>query len=97
MFREIWRNVTNLVIGDATVYFGRNIGLEKGLSFLGFGIPAGTPSLGTMINEATNPETMTDKHWTWVPATVVILIVVLAIIFIGNALRRVADQRQATR
>ncbi|MBR8680440.1 peptide ABC transporter permease, partial [Lactococcus lactis subsp. lactis] len=26
-----------------------------------------------------------------------ILIVVLAIIFIGNALRRVADQRQATR
>ena len=50
-----------------------------------------------MINEATNPETMTDKPWTWVPATVVILIVVLAIIFIGNALRRVADQRQATR
>ena len=50
-----------------------------------------------MINEATNPETMTDKPWTWVPATVVILIVVFAIIFIGNALRRVADQRQATR
>ena len=97
MFREIWPNLSTLVIAEATLVFAGNIGLETGLSFLGFGLPAGTPSLGTMINEATNPETMTDKPWTWVPATVVILIVVLAIIFIGNALRRVADQRQATR
>lgn len=94
---QIWPNLSTLVIAEATLVFAGNIGLETGLSFLGFGLPAGTPSLGTMINEATNPETMTDKPWTWVPATVVILIVVLAIIFIGNALRRVADQRQATR
>ncbi len=97
MFREIWPNLSTLVIAESTLVFAGNIGLETGLSFLGFGLPAGTPSLGTMISEETNPETMTDKPWTWVPATVVILIVVLAIIFIGNALRRVADQRQAVR
>lgn len=94
MFREIWPNLSTLIIAESTLVFAGNIGLETGLSFLGFGLPAGTPSLGTMINEATNPETMTAKPWTWVPATVVILLVVLAIIFVGNVLRRAADQRQ---
>lgn len=94
MFREILPNIASLLIAEATLSFAGNIGLETGLSFLGFGLPAGTPSLGTMINEATNPETMTQMPWTWVPAAVIILIVVLTIIFIGQALRRVADQRQ---
>ncbi|MBS0950081.1 ABC transporter permease [Weissella minor] len=95
MFREILPNITSLLIAEATLSFAGNIGLETGLSFLGFGLPAGTPSLGTMINEATNPETMTAMPWTWVPAAIVILIVVLSIIFVGQALRRVADQRQS--
>ena len=46
--------LVHLVIAEATLVFAGNIGLETGLSFLGFGLPAGTPSLGTMINEATN-------------------------------------------
>ncbi len=95
MFREILPNIASLLIAEATLSFAGNIGLETGLSFLGFGLPAGTPSLGTMINEATNPETMTAMPWTWVPAAIVILIVVLSIIFVGQALRRVADQRQS--
>lgn len=96
MFREILPNIASLLIAEATLSFAGNIGLETGLSFLGFGLPAGTPSLGTMINEATNPETMTAMPWTWVPAAIVILIVVLSIIFVGQALRRVADQRQSS-
>lgn len=95
MFREIWPNLSSLVIAESTLVFAGNIGLEVGLSYLGFGLPAGTPSLGTMLNEATNPQTMTAMPWTWVPAAIVILIVVLGIIFVGQALRRVADQRQA--
>lgn len=46
MFREIWPNLSTLVIAEATLVFAGNIGLETGLSFLGFGLPAGTPSLG---------------------------------------------------
>lgn len=96
MFREILPNLTSLIIAESTLMFAGNIGIETGLSFLGFGLPAGTPSLGNMINEATNPETMTQRPWTWIPAAIVILFVVLTIIFIGQALRRVADKQQAS-
>ncbi|CAM3138491.1 ABC transporter permease subunit [Lactococcus hircilactis] len=96
MFREIWPNLSSIIIAESTLVLAGNIGLETGLSFLGFGLPAGTPSLGSMVSEATNPQTMTAMPWTWVPATVLIVIVILGTIFIGQALRRVADQRQST-
>ena len=96
MFREIWPNLSSIIIAESTLVLAGNIGLETGLSFLGFGLPAGTPSLGSMVSEATNPQTMTAMPWTWVPATVLIVIVILGTIFIGQALRRVADQRLST-
>lgn len=95
IFREIFPNLSSLIIVEATLMFAGNIGLETSLSFLGFGLPASTPSLGTLINYATDPETMTDRPWVWVPAAAVILLYTLLIMLIGQALRRVADQRQA--
>lgn len=95
IFREIFPNLSSLIIVEATLMFAGNIGLETSLSFLGFGLPASTPSLGTLINYATDPETMTARPWVWVPAAVVILLYTLLIMLIGQALRRVADQRQA--
>lgn len=95
IFREIFPNLSSLIIVEATLIFAGNIGLETSLSFLGFGLPASTPSLGTLINYATDPETMTARPWVWVPAAVVILLYTLLIMLIGQALRRVADQRQA--
>ena len=95
IFREIFPNLSSLIIVEATLMFAGNIGLETSLSFLGFGLPASTPSLGTLINFATDPETMTARPWVWVPAAVVILLYTLLIMLIGQALRRVADQRQA--
>lgn len=95
IFCEIFPNLSSLIIVEATLMFAGNIGLETSLSFLGFGLPASTPSLGTLINYATDPETMTARPWVWVPAAVVILLYTLLIMLIGQALRRVADQRQA--
>ena len=95
IFREIFPNLSSLIIVEATLMFAGNIGLETSLSFLGFGLPASTPSLGTLINYATDPETMTARPWVWVPAAVVILLYTLLIMLIGQAFRRVADQRQA--
>ena len=95
IFREIFPNLSSLIIVEATLMFAGNIGLETSLSFLGFGLPASTPSLGTLINYATDPETTTARPWVWVPAAVVILLYTLLIMLIGQALRRVADQRQA--
>ncbi|MDR3241452.1 MAG: ABC transporter permease [Lactobacillaceae bacterium] len=95
IFREIFPNLSSLIIAESTLMFAGNVGLETSLSFLGFGLPAGTPSLGTLLNYATDPETMTDKPWVWVPAAVVIIVYTILIMIIGQALRRVADQRQA--
>ncbi|MCT0955209.1 ABC transporter permease [Weissella cibaria] len=95
IFREIFPNLSSLIIVEATLMFAGNIGLETSLSFLGFGLPANTPSLGTLINYATDPETMTGKPWVWIPAAVVILLYTVLIMMIGQALRRVADQRQS--
>ncbi|MCM0582697.1 ABC transporter permease [Weissella diestrammenae] len=95
IFREIFPNLSSLIIAESTLMFAGNVGLETSLSFLGFGLPAGTPSLGTLLNYATDPETMTDKPWVWVPAAVIIIVYTILIMIIGQALRRVADQRQA--
>ena len=95
IFREIFPNLSSLIIVEATLMFAGNIGLETSLSFLGFGLPASPPALGTLINYATDPETMTARPWVWVPAAVVILLYTLLIMLIGQALRRVADHRQA--
>ena len=73
IFREIFPNLSSLIIVEATLMFAGNIGLETSLSFLGFGLPASTPSLGTLINYATDPETMTARPWVCVPAADVIL------------------------
>ena len=38
-----------------TLNFAGNVGIETGLSFLGFGLPPSTPSLGTLVSYANNP------------------------------------------
>ena len=49
IFREIMPNISSLIIVDTMLSFAENIGVETTLSFLGFGLPNGTPSLGTII------------------------------------------------
>ena len=94
MFGGLLPNLSSLIITNLTLAFAGNIGLETGLSFLGFGLPAGTPSLGTLISYANNPDVIENKMWVWLPAVLVILVLMLCINYIGQALQRVADSRQ---
>ncbi|WP_282919835.1 ABC transporter permease [Ignavigranum ruoffiae] len=94
MFGGLLPNLSSLIITDLTLAFAGNIGLETGLSFLGFGLPAGTPSLGTLISYANNPDVIENKMWVWLPAVIVILVLMLCINYIGQALQRAADSRQ---
>lgn len=48
MFGEVMPNLSSLIIAHLTLGFAGSIGIETGLS-LGFGLPIGTPSLGTLI------------------------------------------------
>lgn len=87
-------NVSSLIIVAFTLNLAGNIGIESGLTFLGFGLPESTPSLGTLVAYATNPDVLQNKWWIWLPASGMILVLMLSINFIGEALKRAADARQ---
>ncbi|WP_105956651.1 ABC transporter permease [Apilactobacillus quenuiae] len=99
IFKQIMPNVSSLIIVDTTISFAENIGVETGLSYLGFGLPMGTPSLGTLIANANDADNITTYWWTWLPATIEIIVLCLAISYIGAVLRRAtnATQRRSTK
>ena len=94
MFREIMPNLSSLIITNLTINFAANIGIETTLTFLGFGLPTSVPSLGTLIGYASNGDVLANKTWIWVPASLLILVMMLCINYIGQAFKRSADARQ---
>ncbi|AXI00471.1 ABC transporter permease [Sporosarcina sp. PTS2304] len=94
MLFELLPNISSLIIVNMTLTLAGNIGLETGLTFLGFGLPSGTPSLGTLIALAKNPHIVQNNWWVWLPAALLILVIMLCINYIGQAVRRAADARQ---
>lgn len=92
--REILPNLSSIIIVNLTLNLAGNIGIESGLSYLGFGLPESTPSLGTLVSYATNPDVLQNKWWVWLPASLLIFVMMLCINFIGQALKRAADARQ---
>lgn len=91
---EMLPNLSSLIIVNMTLTLAGNIGLETGLTFLGFGLPSGTSSLGTLIALAKNPDIVQNKWWVWLPAALLILVIMLCINYIGQAVKRAADARQ---
>lgn len=94
MTGELLPNMSSIIIVNLVLAFAGNIGLETGLSYLGFGLPAGTPSLGTLIGYANNSDVIKNKMWVWLPASLLILVLMLCINYMGQALQRSADSKQ---
>ena len=94
MFREILPNISSLIIVNLILRLAGNIGIETGLTYLGFGLPYSTPSLGTLISAAKTQDIIENKMWVWLPATILILVMMLCINYIGQAFQRAADARQ---
>lgn len=94
ILREVLPNLSSIIIVNLTLNLAGNIGIESGLTYLGFGLPETTPSLGTLVGYATNPDVLQNKWWIWLPASLLILVMMLCINFIGQALKRAADARQ---
>lgn len=92
--REILPNLSSIIIVEFTLNFAGNVGIETGLSYLGFGLPMTTPSLGTLVSHANNPLVLQQYWWVWLPASLLILFMMLAINYVGQVLRRSADARQ---
>ncbi|WP_413378347.1 ABC transporter permease [Alkalihalobacillus sp. 1P02AB] len=94
IFTQVLPNISSLIIVTMTLSLAANIGIESGLSFLGFGFPESTPSLGTLISYARNPQTLEFRWWIWLPASLLILIMMLSINNVGQALKRATDAKQ---
>lgn len=87
IIKHLLPNVASTIIVQATLLMAVTIVAESGLSFLGFGVPADTPSWGNMLFEARNSDVLKDKLWMWVPPATAITLVILSINFIGEGLK----------
>ncbi len=94
LLKEVMPNISSILIVELTLNFAGNIGIETGLSYLGYGLPTDTPSLGVLVSNASTPIVIENYWWTWLPAALLILFLMLCINYVGQALRRSADSRQ---
>jgi peptide/nickel transport system permease protein len=92
MFRHVLPNVAAPIIVIATTGLGTVILAEASLSFLGYGIPAPTPSWGGMISGAGRSLMFSHPLILLVPATLLAL-TVLSFNLFGDALRDLLDPR----
>jgi peptide/nickel transport system permease protein len=92
IFRHLMRNASFPIIVNATLMVGSAILSESGLSYLGLGIQAPATSWGLMLSNS--QEFMLTNPMQAVYPGLCILIVVLAVNFIGDGIRDALDPRQ---
>jgi len=94
----IFKHILPLTLGPVLVNFtiisATFILTETGLSFLGLGVPSGTPTWGNIINAARDLEVLTKMPWLWATPGVAICLYVLGMNFLGDGLRDLIDPRQ---
>ncbi|MCL1990626.1 MAG: ABC transporter permease [Defluviitaleaceae bacterium] len=93
IFKELFPNISSVMIVNMTLATASNVGLETGLSFLGFGFPFDEPSLGSLISAASNAVVLQHRWWIWLPAALFVLILMLSINTLGRTLNRATDAR----
>lgn len=89
--RHALPNAMGPLIVGATLAVGNAIIIESSLSFLGLGVQPPTPTWGNMLMDSQS--TMASKPWLTIFPGTAILLVVLAINFIGDGLRDSLDPR----
>lgn len=94
IFRHLLRNASFPIIVNATLMVGGAILSESALSFLGLGVQAPDTSWGQMLSNA-QEFMLTDPLQAVYPG-LCILIVVLAVNFVGDGIRDALDPRQKT-
>lgn len=91
LFSEILPNTVAPILVYATSVLALSMLDEAALSFLGMGVQPPTASLGNMLNGAESLTVLTKQPWLWIPAGVMIVVLVMAINFIGDAMRDALD------
>jgi len=94
MFKHILPNSLTPVVSFAPFIVVGNIGALVALDFLGFGLPAPTPSWGELIGQGM--ENLT-KWWLVFFPLMAMFVTLLLIVFIGEAVREAFDPKQFSR
>lgn len=91
LFSEILPNTVAPILVYGTTVLATSMLDEAALSFLGQGVRPPMASLGNMLNGAQSLTVLTRQPWLWIPAGLLIMILVMSINFIGDALRDALD------
>lgn len=90
---HILPNIVAPLVVFATFGVATVIVFEASLSYLGLGVQPPTPSWGNLL-QATRVVTVLERYtWQWVPPATLIVLMVLAVNFVGDGLRDAFDQR----
>ena len=92
MFVHIFPNVSHIALVQMSILVVSFIKSEVILSFLGFGVPVGVVSWGSMLNEAQS-ELILGKWWQLVAASVAMAVLVTAFSMFTDALRDALDPK----
>ena len=91
MFRHILPNALTPVVSFAPFVIVANISSLVALDFLGFGLPAPTPSWGELISQGTDNLT---KWWLVLFPLGALFTTLLLVVFIGEAVREAFDPKE---
>lgn len=92
MFVHIFPNVSHIALVQMSILVVSFIKSEVILSFLGFGVPIGVVSWGSMLNEAQS-ELILGSWWQLVAASIAMAVLVTAFSMFTDALRDALDPK----
>ncbi len=92
MFSHIFPNVSHVALVQLSILVVGFIKAEVILSFLGFGVPVGVVSWGSILNEAQN-ELILGKWWQLTAAACAMALLVTAFSLLTDALRDALDPK----
>lgn len=87
LINHLLKNGMPAIVVIATLNCAQSIFMEVSMSFLGIGVPQGTPSWGNMLNNAQN-DILSGAWWVVVFPGITIIISMLCINFIGEYLKK---------
>ncbi len=97
VFKHILPNVISVVLVSITLDFATCMLTESTLSYLGFGIPAPTPTWGNLLTGANNSIVIQQYWWRWVFPALIFGICTICINLMGDGLRDAIDPKSAER
>lgn len=87
LINHIIPNIRNTILVIFTTSVAQGILMESSLSFFGLGVREPMSSWGSMLSVALNILNIQKKWWLWLPAGVLVLLLVFSINLIGEGLK----------